>query len=283
MECNQCLKQLNEMTIVCDRCGTILSKDKQTLYEDDLEKLIVLDKEEDLYPSHLQEDIKKAYFLSLVRNEVKDKRQRKRIDEFIHYIYLRVMYQRDKDMLLTPDYSIPKAKTILTSLVNRSIHTDLLGYMQEEFPEDFDNKTIPFSVMNKVEKIYITDYKLGKLLPKKDLTSMIFTSISYFIKYTLIIVPMALAIIAGYLFYQGQDITTISTQIISYISTQPNLVVMVAGSILILSILRALFSNQNSLFSFILKQNKSFNRYVQVTCTKRLKTLQYRIKKGKKK
>ena len=61
MKCSECLKELNEMTLYCDRCGAQVSKEKARLSFGEIEKNVVgLNIESDYKKDH-EDEIKKAY------------------------------------------------------------------------------------------------------------------------------------------------------------------------------------------------------------------------------
>ena len=167
MICHQCLKPLNEMSLYCDRCGVKLPTEKVQFNFDTIDRYLLHPEKENVYPADLIVDIKKAYYLStIIQEEHADNQDL--IEKYLSYVYLRILYERDKNYLLTEEYSIPKAKAILTSLVSCKINKDMLDYLEEEFPEEMLHQTIPKEVLRNIDKPYITEHNIKKILPKKS-------------------------------------------------------------------------------------------------------------------
>ena len=206
MECRQCSKVLNEMTVICDRCGSQQKESKPTFTFRELDKLIIFKKVDEPYPTVLQEYLKRAFFLSNIRSEESNS-TKKAIDKYLDYIYLRLMYEKDKNILLTNNYPVEKANAILSSLVTMKCTKEMKGYIKEEFLEVYDKKELPQEVISRIEDVFIMDYNLKQIIPK----------------------------------------------------------------------------NSTKLFQQILKEEKLFFKHIQSNGKKRLKTLKYRMKKGKKK
>jgi len=247
---------------------------------DTIDRYLLHPEKENVYPADLIVDIKKAYYLStIIQEEHADNQDL--IEKYLSYVYLRILYERDKNYLLTEEYSIPKAKAILTSLVSCKINKDMLDFLEEEFPEEMLHQTIPKEVIRNIDKPYITEHNIKKILPKKSKIA-IFISIFKFI----IITTLWITIIGGglfYLYYQKDGLST--TQIIEKVQLllQNNLPITIGiiGFILLIGIIRGLRNKKLRFVTKIMKQNKQFSKHVKQVCNKKYKTLNYRIKKGK--
>lgn len=280
MICHQCLKPLNDLSLYCDRCGVKLHTEKVEFEFDTLEKYILNPQKEISYPIDLVSDIKKAYYLTTIIEEENADNQTL-IEEYLMYVYLRILYERDKNYLLTDQYSSPKAKAILNSLVNRKITKELKDYLEEEFPEEIEHQILPKEILKNIDKPYLTELNIKKILPKTSKIAIWFCIIKSILMTTIVLIIIGAGLL--YLYFLPDGLTT--SQMLDQTSQilQNNLLYVIGGValIILIGLVRGLRNKKLLFLSKIMKQNHQFHKHVKRVCNKKYKTLNYRIKKGK--
>ncbi len=277
--CHQCQKSLNDMTLLCDRCGTKLKVDKKPVSYSDLQSQIIDKDDVNSFESEFERDIKRAHYLSTLYGE-ESSGNKKKIKEYLNYIYLRIIYDRDKLLLLTRDYSVPKAKVILSSLVNYDSSKDLNDFLEEEFGDDYINNLIPQSVIKRVPLVYITEYRINKILPQKNTLGTFISICSNIIASAIVLAFIAVIAIGGILYYQGNDLANLVTEGVEFIRSYIVIIYVLIGLSVIRGLYKGFRNKKHSLFSSVIRKNTHFNKHTQTECKKRLKSLNYRIKKG---
>jgi len=268
------------MSLYCDRCGVKLHNERIEFEFDNIEKYLIQPKKENLYPADLITDIKKAYYLSTIIDEENIDNQNL-IEKYLNYVYLRILYERDKNFLLTDHYSTPKAKAILSSLVSRKITKEMMDYLEEEFPEEIEKQCLPKDVIHNIDKPYLTELNIHKLLPKKSKMAVWFSVVK-----SIIFTALFFILIGGglfYLYYQNQGFST--SRMIQEAQTLLNenleIGLGIIAAVFLIGLIRGLRNKKLRFLTKFMKQNTQFHKHVKQVCNKKYKLLNSRIKKGK--
>ncbi len=277
MKCNECFKELNEMTLYCDRCGAQVSKEKIKLNFAVIEKTVIPLQIESEYKIDQVEEIKKAYFLSNIKSDFKGFKRRY-IEQYIDYVLLRVYYEKNKVLLTTNDYDKERALALLETFENRKPHPIVLEILKEEYGDDYENKVIPKSITDKIESIYCTNFSLRLLSPSRFLTRILITTFFGVIKMAVVLG------LVGAMLYIGLPMIMPGFDLLSILQGNQYVYLIIGCILLILGYISSRKERFYYPFEDIVNSNSTFKRHIKNTIKKRSKTLRYRIKKdGKKK
>ena len=141
MECKECFKPLNEMSLFCDRCGAQINEIKSKFHYTDLPKYLIDSKSTTQLEFNLDNTIKNAYFLSGINDDFKGS-SKIYIEQYIDYCLLKIYYQKNYRYLMTSDFSQEKALIIYEALAKRKMSKNVQSLLEEEYPEHYENKTI---------------------------------------------------------------------------------------------------------------------------------------------
>lgn len=260
------------MTLYCDRCGAQLSKEKMKLNFMIIEKNVVpLTIESDFKIDQIDE-IKKAYFLSNIKKDFKGFKRRY-IDQYIDYVLLRVYYEKNKVLLTTNDYDKQRALALFETFENRKPDPLVLEILQEEYGEDYENKVIPKSIVDRIEHIYCTNFNLRILSPSRFLTRILMTTIGGVIKMALILGVL------GAILYVGLPTVIPGFDLIQTITTYTYSYAIIGVVLLVLGYFTSKGQRVYYPFEDIINSNSVFKKHIKTNMKKRSKTLRYRIKK----
>lgn len=275
MKCNECLKELNEMTLYCDRCGAQVGKEKMKLNFKEIEKNVVPINIESTYKLDQIIEIKKAYFLSNIRKDFKGYKRRY-IEQYIDYVLLRAYYEKNKVLLTTSDFDKQKALAVLETFENRKPNSLIKEILKEEYVEDYENKVIPRSITEKIENVYCTNFNLRVLSPSRFATKIIFTTIGGIIRMAILFG------ILGVLLYLGLPMFIPGYDLLNLITTTPISYVVIGFVLLVLGYITSRKKRLYYPFEDIINSNSVFKRHIKTEIKKRSKTLRFRIKKEEK-
>lgn len=266
MKCNECLKELNEMTLYCDRCGAQLSKEKINLNFEVIEKQVLPLGLETYFTKNQTEEIKTAFFLSNIKNDFKGFKRRY-IDQYIDYVLLRTYYEKNKFILTSKEYDLEKALGLLTTFEKHKPTQIAKEILEEEYGDDYENKVIPKTITDQVERIYCVNYNLRLLSPVRFLSRIIFTTL---------IGSIRMAIPVGAIFAGAYILLP---DLVEPNMSNPILFATLGGILLVLGYLSSRKNRKYYPFEDIIKRNSEFNKHVKTEMKKRIKTIKYRIKK----
>lgn len=260
------------MSIFCDRCGAQLKTEKENINFESLEKQVLPIEIENPYGKDHESEIRNAYFLSNIRKEYKGKKL-KYINQYIDYVLIRTYYEKNKRSLMTKDFRKDKAHDLLTSLTEMKLNKGVLDLLEEEYQEDYQNKKIPKHILNKVLKVYIPEFDLKKLNQSKKFTKTIGNVIKSTIK-TAIVFGIILGIV-----YAG--LTVGMPTLIDTIMEVPYILYAVIGIVGFIGITKGSKKGNDFPYQDAISSNSVFKKHIMTEGKKRLKTLKYRMKKGK--
>lgn len=171
MECINCNKEVNKITLYCDNCGTKFLTPIDSWTIDHVDDMLVKAEFKDRYSFELEEDIKKAYYISLILKETKGIVS-VATRSFFDYFFLRLLFEEDKNEFLDVDYDPQVAKEILTALRTGIITDHVKAVLKTKYDEDYRNQRVPYSIIKKVPQIYmLKDRKLNNIINgKKDIS-----------------------------------------------------------------------------------------------------------------
>lgn len=155
MECSFCHKHLNEGTEFCDACGEELMVSHSTLSVSQLDAVVLPPIIERRYPSEFEEELKKAYYLSQVKQE-DSADSWDHIQAYFDFIYLRLMYEDDKDRFLESEYPKDIAYNILNALKTLTIEQETRVILQQRYGELYQTHQLPDHVAHHIPLIYDT-------------------------------------------------------------------------------------------------------------------------------
>ena len=275
MKCNECLKELNEMSLYCDRCGAQVSRTKMPLTYEEVEKQVLPIEIETPYGSHHQNEIRNAFFLSNIR---KDFRGAKRvyIEQYIDYVLLLTYYMKNRIHLTTTEFAPEKALALLNTFYERKPDPKVFELLEEEYGDDYTNRVIPKTITDRVEKLYLSDYKLSQLNPTRLLSKTVIATLKGMVKVSVIFA------LIGALLYVALPMLVSGFNLISFILNNPInlgiLIVLLGLSGYIIT------SKQRKYLAFedIINTNDFIKKQIRTDIKKKIKTLKYRIKKSKK-
>ncbi|AIO18094.1 hypothetical protein KQ51_00191 [Candidatus Izimaplasma bacterium HR1] len=272
MKCKECLKELNEMTLYCDRCGAQVSKDKMKLSFKEIEKYVLpLNIESDYKKDHTAE-IKKAYFLSNIRKDFRGFKKRY-FDQYIDYVLLRTYYQKNNVLLTTLEFDKYKALALLETFENRRPDPLAFEILKEEYGEDYENKVIPNSITEKIENVYCGNFNLKMLSPGRFFMKTLVTVISSTIK-----VGIIAGLVAAILYF-ALPMVLPDTDLLEMANSFSYTWFIVGFILLVLGYFSSKKKREFYPFEDIINSNSEFKKHIKSDMRKRIKTLRFRIRK----
>lgn len=276
MKCNECFKELNDMTLYCDRCGAQLSEEKTPLtFDKILDNVLPISIESSLQPDHVEE-IKTAYFLSNIRTDFRGFKK-KYIDQYIDYVLLRTYYEKNKVLLTTRDFDKEKALHLLLALESKKLTSEAQMILLEEYAEDYENKIIPKSLTDQIIGVYCTNFNLKMLNPTRFFTKSLGTVLGGVIK-----VAIILGIVGAIAFF-GLQYFAPSIDLLDIVNSFAYSYIILGGVLLILGTIISRKKREFYPLEDIVSHNQVFKKHIKNDMKKRIKTLKFRMKKESKK
>lgn len=269
MKCNECLKELNEMTLYCDRCGAQVSREKHTLTFEQVENMVLPIEIETTYGNYHQAEIRNAFFLSNIRKDFRGAK-RNYIEQYIDYVLLFTYYMKNKVHLTTKEFDPQKALALLNTFYNRKPDPKVYELLEEEYGDDFENRVIPKNITDKVQRLYLSDYNPKKLKSSTFPVKTLISTIKGMIK-----VAFVLALVGAILYLGGMNPIRI------LLNRPPALI----GSIIVIigvGFISTRKERKYYAFEHIIDSNEVLKKQIKNDMKKRIKTLRYRLKKLKK-
>ena len=276
MKCRECFKELNEMTLYCDRCGAQLSEEKISLTFKDIQKHILPIVIETSLSINQLDEIRIAYFLSNIRKDFRGFKKRY-IEQYIDYVLLRTYYEKNKVLLTTEDFDKERALDLLLTFDKRKPQPLVFDILKEEYGDDYENKVIPKVIIDQVERIYDTKFNIKILSPSRFIFKTTFTILLGFIKILLIIGA------TGCIAYFALPIVSIDFDLLHYVTSNTYIILGIGVISLITGYLSSKMKRLYYPFEDIINQNKEFKKHLKVVVKNRIKNVRYRIKKTKNK
>jgi|GEM_PF-2748094 len=271
MECRECLKQLNEMTLFCDRCGTQVSEVKMNFDFNTLEKHLHKTELEYPFSKGLQANIRNAYFLSKIKQDYKGYKL-KYINQYIDYTLLRIYYEKNTRFMMTKDFSRKRAFDIYNSLVKMTFSKDTYELLDEIYTDEVKEKIIPQSAIKNVEKVYKHTFEIKKINPGRYRTYKLGKIIKAIFKSEII-----LAIISALAYV---ILSVVNPTILDTVIQQPLIIIGLATLFALRGIFKGSKQSRNFPVFDAIKSDQSFKKHINTDLRKKLKTLKGRIKKG---
>jgi hypothetical protein len=220
MECITCSKKLNEMTFVCDNCGTRQLENRVEVTKDNIDALIQPNDFNNRYTDAFEEEARKAYFLSSINKHIHGE-NRENMMKYFDYFFLRLMYEEDRILFLDDEYPIEDAKTVLTSLTRRKITKKTKAVLSNRFTQTYRSLKIPSFAIEKVPYIYITKHRnKKKILKGRDTSQIIVSVISSFIV-TYVVSSFVVGVILGITLIRQGIVNPNQTAIQRYLNENP--------------------------------------------------------------
>jgi hypothetical protein len=276
MKCRECLKNLNEMTLYCDRCGAQLSEEKMPLKFEIIEKNVLPIAIETAFSKNQLHEIKIAYFLSNIRKDFRGFKKRY-IEQYIDYVLLRTYYEKNKVLLTTEDFDKKRALDLLITFDTKKPQPLVFEILKEEYGDDYENKIIPKVITDQVGKIYDTEFNLKMLSPSRFLTKIGFTVLQGVIKIAIILG------VIGAIAYIGIPMVITDFDIIDFITTNTYIIIGLAAIVLFLGYVTSKKKRLYYPFEDVINQNKEFKKHLKLVVKKRIKNIKFRIRKDKNK
>jgi hypothetical protein len=271
MNCNECLKELNEMTLYCDRCGAQVAKEKMSLTFEEVEKQVLPIVIESPYGTHHQMEIRNAYFLSNIRKDFKGFK-RQYIEQYIDYVLLFTYYMKNRVHLTTSEFDPKKALAVLNTFYERKPDPIVSEILAEEYGDDYTNRIIPKNVTDRIEKLYLSDFNLNKISTTKFLPKIILSTVKGMLK-----VGILFAIIGAVIYF---GVPTID--LMGILLGNP---IILGGLLIVLAFFGYLITKKDRqylAFEDIINRNDYLKKQIKTDMKKRIKTIKYRLKKSKK-
>lgn len=263
MECKECFKILNEMTLFCDRCGAQVQKEKQSFNYNAVESMVVKAEYEQLNELNFGSNIRNSYFLSSIQEKYKGS-SKKYITQYIDYTFLKIFYDSNKRYMMTDGFSSQTALIVYEAFSKRKFNKKVYALLELEYGENFTKKVLPDSVVKRVGKVYIPSFDLSLIKSSRLFMNTLTTFLFQLLK-TMVIV--------GLLFF-------ISTEIENQILDIPFIFVAVASFAIIIGSYKGKTRTKYQPFREIVKKDYLFKMHINKEIKSKYKTLKYRVKKG---
>ena len=229
MECTFCHKHLNEGTEFCDACGEELMTTHSPLSISQLDTVILPPVIERYFTSEFEEELKNAYYVSQIkRNDTEDTWEHMQL--YFDYIYLRLMYEQDKDRFLSEDYPKDVAFAVLNALKTKTIEQDVRVVLQQRYGVLYQKHQLPPEVIAHIPLVYqCKNRELYRRIKGRTIGQAIGKGISSFLKAFLILAFVA-ALYTSYTVYTEVGLDGINeTVLIDAALAQINIVYILAG------------------------------------------------------
>ena len=272
MKCNECAKELNEMTLYCDRCGAQVAEEKMKLSFKEIEKCILPLNIESVYKKDHVQDIKKAYFLSNIRSDFRGFKKRY-IDQYIDFVLLRTYYEKNKVLLTTLEFDKYKAVALLEAFEYRKLSPLTIELLKEEYGEEYENKIIPKSITDNIEHVYVSNFNLKLLSPSRFFLKSLITVIKGAVKMGVLtaLISVVLYFVVP-MFLPEIDLLEIATSF-------PYTWYIIGLLLIVLGFITSRKKREYYPFEDIINSNNEFKKHIKTDMKKRIKTLRFRIRK----
>ena len=274
MICRECSKELNEMTLVCDSCGATILYEKPQLDESEFLNKIIIKKDFDKYSKELKVVIRNAYYFANIRNDYKGS-SKKYLDKYIEFAFIRIYYEENKLMLLTRDFPKETSLTIYETLVTKRIGKEMNKIMLDIYEDDYKYKKLPPYITNRVGKVYIPKFNMSRISSGKLFRNSFITITKEVIKYSIVFIIIGLTILLASTFSSTTEViydTIIEFDYSIYL-------------VLILGLIAGTYLGNKKISNFPIRDtinlDVNFKKHIKVEAEKKLKTIKYRIKKGR--
>jgi hypothetical protein len=268
MKCKECGKVLNNMSVICDSCGTKVAPSETPKSMDAFFNQIVVQYKENELSKECKANIKDIYFLTHELKRAKGLKKRY-LKKMIEMNLFRIFYETEKKYLLTKKYEPKDALLIFDALYNQKMDQEVIGFLKTVYAEEMEQYILPEDIVLSIPKVYIND------VYKKV------SSIRAFMSYTLPILKKSIKylVIFGLLtgvIYQG--IMTISLPV-TLPSFEQSIILGALFGVL-LGIYPGFKETKHIAIKQHMKENKAFKSHINKYAKDKIKNLRLRIKKG---
>lgn len=277
MECVVCNKKVNEMSLFCDKCGAQLLEAKVQLTIANIDPMIQPYEFNNPYSEDLEEEIRKAYYVSLLK-DLTPGSYAVNVDKYFDYLYLRLLFEEEKHRLLDNEYPKEVAMDILLSFTKSTINNTVKELFSHRFKEDYTEKRIPKQVIERVPIIYISkERKIQNIVIARTLGGLLRRGILSFILSVLLLSVLS-AILVGYQLYTTLTLQGITLTVFTdYIQTNMIYAYVPVGIAFVWAIFKAFTHNRSDVVKHMFTKNKALKKQIK----KEIKPLVRRVKKRK--
>lgn len=274
MICRECSKVLNDMTVICDSCGATMLYKKPQLEENELFEKILSEDDYEKYSKELKEIIRNAYYFANIRKDFKGS-SKKYLDKYIEYAFIRIYYEENKFMLLTRDFPTETSLAIYQSFVDKKIGKEISKIMNDIYEDDYKFKKLPPYITNRVNKVYIPKFNLSKINSGRLFRNSFVIIVKEFIRSSIIVTLIGLTVLL-------LSTLSSSTEVIydTIIDFEYNIFVILGLGLIIGGYIGAK-KTENFPIKDTINSDPIFKKHIKVEVIKKIKTIKYRIKKGR--
>lgn len=229
MECTFCHKHLNEGTEFCDACGEELMTSHSPLSISQIDSIVLPPVVERYFDMTLEEELKNAYYVSQIKRADMDDTW-EHIGLYFDYVYLRLMYEQDKERFLSEDYPKDVALTILSALKTQTIEQEVRVVLQQRYGELYQKQQLPPEAIAHIPRVYdCNDRELYHRIKGRSLGQAIGRGMVSFIKVFLVLALVGIAYL-GYTLYTDVGIEGLNeTVVINAVIARINELLILAG------------------------------------------------------
>ncbi|MCF7925609.1 MAG: hypothetical protein K9L26_03650 [Candidatus Izimaplasma sp.] len=220
MQCPKCKKILNDVSVICDDCGTQLQALETEISFNDVVDKIVLNSNPSAYSEGLQKALSEGLYLSKKLETVKWP-FKYYIRTTLQFILFWAYYETHKKYLLTKEFTTDHALTVFETLNKEVISHEMDDILDAYYKDDYASLQMPKILFKGIKHPYLLDYKY----PAYQSFNILIAYLSLGLKHILSYAVLFVAIVFG--IYAINDILPITIPYIEMItSNAPYLVVI---------------------------------------------------------
>ncbi|MEC9485650.1 MAG: hypothetical protein UMR38_07210 [Candidatus Izemoplasma sp.] len=272
MKCPSCEKTLNGITIICDNCGEIINDDATEISFQDVVSKIASNGDVNQFSKALQDALTEGLYLSKRVHDVSYPVKfyyKKTLEFIIFWIY----YETHKKYLLTDDFTTQEALDIFETLDQGHLNEGTKELLEKEYPDNFENLTIPKSAFKGVKHPYMLKTKY----PQYRVSNIIFSYLTLLFKHFLSYAILFLAITFG--IYALNSILEISSPLINQVINTQEYLIIIAS----IGGLYGLINKRKSISRLPVKQFKdshpALSKHINTHAKNKIKSLKAREEK----
>jgi|LGOV01.1.fsa_nt_gb hypothetical protein len=274
MVCRECSKKLNDMTLICDSCGATILYKKPQLEEEEFLNKIVNEEYDNKYSKELKDMIRNAYYFTNIRKDFKGS-SRKYLDKYIEFTLIRIYYEENKLMLLTRDFSKEISLEIYQTLVNKKTGKKIDEIMFSIYGDDYKFKKIPNEIIKKIDKVFIPNFNMTRVNSNRLFRSSVVSYSKEIIKSFVAFLLIGLTVL---LLSSISSSTEVVFDLIKDFEYQIHLII---GLGLVSGTYFGYKRNDSFPIKDLINYDPIFKKHIKIEAEKKLKTIKYRIKKGR--
>jgi hypothetical protein len=277
MECTYCHKHVNEGTAFCDACGEELMTSHRSVSISELSSIVLPPIIERYFSATLEEELKNAYYVSQVKR-IDNEGSWEHMQLYFDYIYLRLMYEQDKDRFLSQEYPKEVALTVLNAFKTQSIEQEVRVILQQRYGELYQQHQLPSEVIAHIPQIYdCSNRELYRRIKGRTIRQAIGRGIVSFVKLFFLLGVIGLGYI-GYTLYTEVGLDGINqTVLLDALSTHQNAIMILAGIAVAWGIQKAWNVKRDTIKRELFQTNKVLKKQIR----KEVKPLFRKVKRRK--